>query len=506
MSENIRETRIQELQAIREKGVNPFPYRFDRTHTTQQIGQTFSSLEPGQTKEEEQIRTAGRIMAIRDHGKSAFFVLKDFFGTIQAYIRKNEVGEEAFAFFKEHVHTGDFLGIEGFPFKSKTGELSVYVKQYQFLSKALRTMPEKWHGLKDREVIYRQRYVDMIANPESMERFRTRFRVLQLFRQYMSAQGYVEVDTPLLHYVTGGASAKPFVTHINAFDADLYLRIAPELYLKRLIVGGFDGVFEINRCFRNEGVSYKHSPEFTTMESYKAFADYHDIMHLTENLMAFVVKELTGGYCITYQGVELNFETPWKRISMEEFIQQHLGVNIVTDSEQTLLGVLKNHGVDPLLKERGHLVEELWDLVEDKVVQPTFIIDHPVEISPLAKKHRSKPGVTERFEVIILGREMANAFSELNDPLDQRERFEHQVALRESGDEEAQMMDLDFLRALEYGLPPTGGLGIGIDRFVMLLTDAPSIRDVIPFPLVKPENFENGEEGFETEEPEPTEA
>jgi lysyl-tRNA synthetase class 2 len=320
-----------------------------------------------------------------------------------------------------------------------------------------------------------------------MRRFKIRFEAIKLIREFMNRRKFVEVETPMLQYVMGGASARPFVTHMNTYDIDLYLRIAPELYLKRLIVGGFDRVYEINRNFRNEGVSYKHSPEFTMMECYQAYADYEDMMELTESLLSSVVKELFGKYTITYQGMEINFEPPWERVSMVEFIERHLQLDVDQSTNEQLLAFLSSRHEEPELKDRGHLIEALWDLVEDKVQQPTFITDHPIEISPLAKKHRSKPGVTERFELIIYGREMANAFSELNDPIDQYQRFEGQVKLRDSGDEEAQMMDLDYIRALEFGLPPTGGLGIGIDRFIMFLADAPTIRDIIAFPMVRPE-------------------
>ena len=504
MSSTIRDQKIKELDEIRKKGLEPYPHKFERTQTTQDILKAFGEMESGEVREDEKVKTAGRVMAIRDHGKSAFFELKDFYGTVQGYIRKSEVGQDVFDFFKEHVSTGDFVGIEGFPFKSKTGELSVYTKGIQLLTKTLRPMPEKWHGLKDKEVIYRQRYVDLIANKESMQRFRTRFEVIRLIREFMHKNSFVEVETPMLHYTLGGASARPFITHMNTYDVDMYMRIAPELYLKRLIVGGFDRVFEINKNFRNEGVSYKHSPEFTMMEFYQAYADYNDLMKLTEELFGFVVKEIFGDYEIEYQGHKINFKPPWNKVTMQEFIKIHLGVDILNDSDETLLETLKEHHNEPEIKDRSHLIDGLWDLVEDHIVQPTFVMDHPVEISPLAKKHRDDPRVTERFEPIILGREMGNAFTELNDPIDQRERFEKQVAMRDSGDEEAQMMDHDFIRALEYGLPPTGGEGIGIDRFVMFLTNSASIRDVIPFPMVKPGSLEE-EYSEETEQDEEAE-
>src|SRR6056297_1794167 len=483
MSSTIRDQKIRELDEIRKKGLEPYPHKFELKQTTEDILHAYGEMDSGEIREGEEIKTAGRVMAIRDHGKSAFFELRDFYGSVQGYIRKSEVGQETFDFFKEHISTGDFVGIEGFPFKSKTGELSVYTKTIQLLTKTLRPMPEKWHGLKDKEVIYRQRYVDLIANKESMHRFRIRFEVIRLIREFMNKNGFVEVETPMLHYTLGGASARPFVTHMNTYDVDMYLRIAPELYLKRLIVGGFDKVFEINRNFRNEGVSYKHSPEFTMMEFYQAYADYNDLMKLTEELFSYVVKSLFDCYEVEYQGKTINFKPPWKRVTIQGLIKDKLGVDILEDSDETLIEKLKEHHSEPEINDRSHLIEGLWDLVEDSM-------DHPVEISPLSKRHRDNPRLTERFEPIILGRELGNAFTELNDPIDQRERFEQQMALRVSGDEEAQMMDHDFIRALEYGLPPTGGEGIGIDRFVMFLTDSASIRDVIPFPMVKPSSLE----------------
>ncbi|HPF16172.1 MAG TPA: lysine--tRNA ligase [Thermotogota bacterium] len=501
MSSNIRDQKIKELDILREKGLEPYPHKFDRKQNTRNILEAFGSMDSGEIRENEQIKTAGRVMAIRDHGKSAFFEISDFYGSVQGYIRKSEVGQDAFDMFKEHISTGDFVGIEGFPFKSKTGELSVYTKKIQLLTKALRPMPEKWHGLKDKEVIYRQRYVDLIANKDSMQRFKTRFEVIRLIREFMHKNGFVEVETPMLHYTLGGASARPFVTHMNTYDIDMYMRIAPELYLKRLIVGGFDRVFEINKNFRNEGVSYKHSPEFTMMEFYQSYADYYDLMKLTEELFGYVVNALFGQYEIEYQGQKIDFKPPWSKVTMQGFIKDHLGADILNDSDEMLLQILKKHHNEPQIKDRSHLIDGLWDLVEDLIIQPTFVMDHPVVISPLAKKHRADPRVTERFEPIIMGREMGNAFTELNDPIDQRERFEKQVAMRDSGDEEAQMMDHDFIRALEYGLPPTGGEGIGIDRLVMFLTNAASIRDVIPFPMVKPSSLEE-EYSEETEQDE----
>ncbi|MBT1247470.1 MULTISPECIES: lysine--tRNA ligase [unclassified Thermosipho (in: thermotogales)] len=493
MLKEFREQRIKEINQLRTEGVNPYPNKFDKTHTSEMIKREFEDLKPGEVKENAFVSTAGRIMSLRKHGKSAFFHIKDFYGRIQAYIRKDIVGDELYNFFTEYISIGDIVGVKGSVFKSKTGEITILVKEIELLNKPLRPMPEKWHGIKDKELLYRQRYVDMIANDETLNRFRIRFEVIKLIREFLNSKGFIEVETPILEYVTGGASARPFVTHLNVFDIDMYMRIATELYLKRFIVGGFERIYEIGKNFRNEGLSYKHHPEFTSIEVYQAYADYEDMMDLTEELFVFIVERIFGTTKIRYQDIELDFSRPWRRVKMRDFIREHLNVDILEDSTDKMIEVLKAHEVEVEIKDRGHIIEKLWDLVEDKVVQPTFLLEHPVEISPLAKKHREDPRVTERFELIIFGREMANAFSELNDPVDQYERFLKQVELREAGDEEAQMMDKDFVRALEYGMPPTGGLGIGIDRLVMLLTNSPTIRDVIAFPLVRPKSFEEEE-------------
>ncbi len=494
MIEEVRRRRIEEVEELRKMGIEPYPYRFEKTHTTMDVRRKYEeTLKVGEVKEDEKLSVAGRVMSIRHHGKSSFFHIKDSTGRVQIYINKQAVGDEKFKVFKKYVNIGDVVGIKGFPFKSRTGELTVFAEDFRILSKALRTLPEKWHGLKDKEIIYRQRYVEMIINDSALERFKKRFEVIKLIRDFLDSKGFIEVETPILHYVTGGAAAKPFITHLNVYDIDMYLRIAPELYLKRLIVGGFEKIYEIGKNFRNEGVSYKHNPEFTTLELYQAYADYTDIMNLTEELITFIIEKTCGNLKIEYQGVEIDFSRPWKRIDMRDFIKERLGVDIVEDPDDVLLKKLEEKGVEPAIKTRGHLIEKLWDLVEDEIVNPTFLLNHPVEISPLAKRHRDDPRVTERFELIIFGREIANAFSELNDPVDQMKRFEEQARLREAGDEEAHMMDRDFVRALEYGMPPVGGLGLGIDRLIMFVTNSPSIRDVIPFPLVRPIEFEEEE-------------
>jgi len=492
--EEVRRRRIEEVEELRKMGIEPYPYRFEKTHTTMDVRRKYEeTLKVGEVEEDEKLSVAGRVMSIRHHGKSSFFHIKDSTGRVQIYINKQAVGDEKFKVFKKYVNIGDVVGIKGFPFKSRTGELTVFAEDFRILSKALRTLPEKWHGLKDKEIIYRQRYVEMIINDSALERFKKRFEVIKLIRDFLDSKGFIEVETPILHYVTGGAAAKPFITHLNVYDIDMYLRIAPELYLKRLIVGGFEKIYEIGKNFRNEGVSYKHNPEFTTLELYQAYADYTDIMNLTEELITFIIEKTCGNLKIEYQGVEIDFSRPWKRIDMRDFIKERLGVDIVEDPDDVLLKKLEEKGVEPAIKTRGHLIEKLWDLVEDEIVNPTFLLNHPVEISPLAKRHRDDPRVTERFELIIFGREIANAFSELNDPVDQMKRFEEQARLREAGDEEAHMMDRDFVRALEYGMPPVGGLGLGIDRLIMFVTNSPSIRDVIPFPLVRPIEFEEEE-------------
>ncbi len=479
-----REQRLQEIQEIRNLGINPYPTKFGKKDDVISIREKFEGIADGEVTN-ERVQTAGRVMSIREHGKSIFFHIRDFTGRIQCYARADKT--ENFDFFKKYISMGDHVGVSGIVFKSKTGELTILVEKFQLLVKPLRPMPEKWHGIKDKEVIYRQRYVDMIANDSSLKRFKMRSDIIRLMREFLNSKGFYEVETPVLQYLTGGASARPFITHLNVFDIDMYLRIATELHLKRFIVGGFEKVYEIGKIFRNEGISYKHHPEFTSIELYQAYADYEDMMNLTEEVITYIVEKLFGTLKITYQGVEIDFTRPWRRVKMRDFIKENLGVDILEDSNERMIEVLKSQGVEVDINDRGHMIEKLWDLVEDMVIQPTFLLEHPVEISPLAKKSPVDPRVTERFELIINGRELANAFSELNDPVDQYERFLNQLRLRDLGDEEAQMMDTDFLRALEYGMPPTGGLGIGIDRLVMFLTDSANIRDVIAFPLVRPE-------------------
>ncbi len=487
MSEETRRQRLDEIEELKRKGIEPFPRRFAKTHSTRMVLDKYSSLESSETKEEDSLALAGRVMAIRHHGKSAFFTIKDDSGRIQAYIRKDIAGDDAFQLFKRHVNIGDFVGFSGFPFKTHTGETSVFVNDFTILSKSIRTLPEKWHGLKDKETIYRQRYLEMLSDDSALKRLKVRFDMITLVRRFLEKKGFLEVETPALQFNTGGASARPFVTRINVFDMDIYLRISEELYLKRYLVGGFEKIFEIGKNFRNEGISYKHHPEFLMMELYQAYADYEDIMRLTEEMVSEVTREIVGSHIIRYQGNDLDFSRPWKRVLMTDFIKERLGINILDDSDEQLIAFLRDHNALPEIRERGHLIEKLWDMVEDELHDPTFVIDHPVVISPLAKQHPHDSRVTQRFELVISGMECANAFTELNDPVEQRRRFLHQAKLREAGDVEAHMMDHDFLKALEFGMPPTGGLGVGWERIAMILTDSPSIRDVIPFPLVKPD-------------------
>ncbi|MDK2945333.1 lysyl-tRNA synthetase, class II [Geotoga petraea] len=500
MSE-VKKQRLQMIKELKEQGINPYPYKFEKDFKAQEIKNKYSSkLESGQLLEDEVFSFAGRIMTIRSHGKSAFMHIKDDTGRIQAYIRKDKIGEDAFNIFKKYIGSGDWVGIKGFPFKTKTGELTILVLEIQLLTKTIRQMPEKWHGLKDKEIRYRQRYVDMISNDNVIEVFKTRSLAIRYMREYLTEQGFYEVETPILENIMGGANARPFITHLNVYDQPMYLRIATELHLKRLVVGGMEKVYEIGRIFRNEGIDYKHNPEFTTIELYQAYADYNDIMELTENLLAYVTEKIHGTTKVNYGELEIDFKPPFKRVDMREFIKGHLEIDILEDSMETMDQYLKKQGIEVPIKERGKYIDELWDLVEDKIIQPTFVMNHPVEISPLAKRHREDPRLSERFELIVNGSELANAFSELNDAEDQMSRFKAQAELKDLGDDEAQLMDMDFLRALEYGMPPTGGLGIGIDRFCMFLTNTQTIKDIIAFPLSKPMKFEEEEKMMDEEQ------
>ncbi|WP_239672686.1 lysine--tRNA ligase [Mangrovibacillus cuniculi] len=480
--------RREKMQALRDKGLDPFGKRFERSHMSLEVKEAFESFSKEELEEQKKVVTiAGRVMTKRGKGKAGFAHIQDQTGQVQIYVRQDAVGEEAYEVFNT-TDLGDLIGVTGEVFKTKVGELSIKATGYTFLSKALRPLPDKHHGLKDIEQRYRQRYLDLITSEESKNTFISRSLIIQSMRRYLDNNGYLEVETPMMHSIAGGASARPFTTHHNALDMPLFMRIAIELHLKRLIVGGLEKVYEIGRVFRNEGVSTRHNPEFTMIELYEAYADYKDIMKLTENMVAHIAKEVLGTTTVQYGDYEVNLEPEWTRLHMVDAIKEHTGVDFfkVSDVEEAR-ALAKEHGIEiePHM-EYGHILNEFFEQrVEDKLIQPTFIYGHPVEISPLAKKNDEDPRFTDRFELFIVGREHANAFTELNDPIDQRERFEAQLKEREHGNDEAHMMDDDFIEALEYGMPPTGGLGIGIDRLVMLLTNSPSIRDVLLFPLMR---------------------
>lgn len=481
--------RREKMNSLREKGMDPFGKRFDRTHQAQQLIDQYGELEKEELEQQEdiQVTIAGRIMTKRGKGKAGFAHIQDLSGQIQLYVRKDAIGDEAYEIFGS-ADLGDIVGVSGTLFKTKVGELSVKVKQFELLTKSLRPLPDKFHGLKDVEQRYRQRYLDLIMSEESKKTFITRSKIIQSMRRYLDDHGYLEVETPMMHAIAGGASARPFITHHNALDMELYMRIAIELHLKRLIVGGMEKVYEIGRVFRNEGVSTRHNPEFTMIELYEAYADYRDIMNLTENLVAHIAEDVLGTTSIQYGEYEIDLKPEWKRLHMVDAIKEYTGVDFWKEtSVEEARAHAKAHGVeinDNMLY--GHIVNEFFEQkVEEELIQPTFIYGHPVEISPLAKKNEEDPRFTDRFELFIVAREHANAFTELNDPIDQRERFEAQLKEREQGNDEAHMMDNDFVEALEYGMPPTGGLGIGVDRLVMLLTNAASIRDVLLFPHMR---------------------
>ena len=480
----LMKVRREKLARLQEEGKDPFTItKFNTTHNSKQIKDNYEQLE------EKTVTIAGRIMAKRIMGKASFCHIQDGEGKIQSYVSINDLGEESYKQFKED-DIGDIIGITGFVFKTKTGEISIHAKEVTLLSKSLRPLPEKFHGLKDMDLRYRQRYVDLIVNPEVKDTFLKRTAIIKEIRNILDEKGYMEVETPILNTIAGGASARPFITHHNTLDMDMYLRIANELYLKRLIVGGFEKVYEMGRMFRNEGMDVKHNPEFTNIELYAAYQDYHDMMDITEEIISKVAQKVLGTTKITYQGTEIDLTPSWKRISMIDAIKEVTGVdfnNIETDEEAKKVANELNVELDELKLTRGEIISQVFEAkVEDTLVQPTFIYDYPVEVSPLTKKKPSDPRLTERFEVFIGGREYGNAYSELNDPIDQYERFKKQVEAREAGDEEANMMDDDFVTALEYGMPPTGGLGIGVDRLIMLLTDSASIRDIVLFPTMKP--------------------
>ncbi|MCY7619761.1 MULTISPECIES: lysine--tRNA ligase [Bacillus] len=482
------QVRRDKMNKMREEGIDPFGERYDRSHQSAQIIAEFDEFSKEDLEEKSaQVTIAGRMMTKRGKGKAGFAHIQDLEGQIQIYVRKDSVGEEAYELFKSS-DLGDIIGVTGMVFKTNVGELSIKATSFEVLTKALRPLPDKYHGLKDVEQRYRQRYLDLIVNPESKQTFIMRSKIIQSMRRYLDSKGYLEVETPTMHSIPGGASARPFITHHNALDMPLYMRIAIELHLKRLIVGGLEKVYEIGRVFRNEGVSTRHNPEFTMIELYEAYADYKDIMNLTENLIAHIAEEVLGTTTIQYGEDEIDLKPEWKRLHMVEAVKEATGVDFWQEmSVEEAKQHAADHGIE-ITKNMtvGHIINEFFEQkVEETLVQPTFIYGHPVEISPLAKKNPEDPRFTDRFELFIVRREHANAFTELNDPIDQRERFEAQLKEREEGNDEAHLMDDDFVEALEYGMPPTGGLGIGIDRLIMLLTNSPSIRDVLLFPQMR---------------------
>ncbi len=487
------EVRRAKRAALMAAGQDPYGRAFDRSHTVAELNEGWAHLADGDSTEDE-VTIAGRVMAKRVQGKIAFLELREAGEDIQLFCRINALGEDAFAALCD-LDVGDWIGVHGTMMRTKRGQLSVGVDSFELLSKSLRPLPEKFHGLTDKETRYRQRYVDLVMNPEVRSVFEKRFKIVSAIRRYMEDQGFYEVETPFLHAIIGGANAKPFITHFNALDRDYYLRIATELPLKRLLVGGFEKVFEIGRQFRNEGMDPFHNPEFTTMEAYQAFTDLDGMMDLTEGYIKAAAMAACGTLSITYQGTEVNLDGTWRRASMVELASEGAGEDVSFErTRDELVGILeRNGGHAEAAWGKGKLIAEIFEAVaEEKLTQPTFVIDHPLEVSPLAKKHPDNPELTQRFELFIMGHEYANAFTELNDPVDQAERFRAQVEAKDLGDDEAMGYDADYIRALEYGMPPAGGVGVGIDRLVMLLTDAPSIRDVLLFPHMKDETPAGG--------------
>ena len=474
-----------EIENIKKEGIDPFGQRFERKHKIGEVIQKFNQLGIGESSQEK-VTIAGRIMALRKHGKAAFADIEDIEGRMQIYIKSNKVGQKTFELFSK-IDVGDIIGITGLVFRTKMGELTIFTEELTLLCKSIRSLPEKWHGLKDIETRYRKRYLDLIVNSSVRDIFIKRSKVIRSLRNFLDSKGYLEVETPIMQPIPGGATARPFITHHNALDRDFYLRIAPELYLKRLLVGGLEKVYELSRNFRNEGISTKHNPEFTMVELYEAYGNYHTMMQITEKLIVYIVKNVLGKLEIEYQGKSINFSSPWKKISMHDSIQEACGIDMEKLPEKDFVKIIRENNLDiKNSASRGEITNELFEkYVEPTLIQPTFIIDYPLEVSPLSKQKKDNPELVERFELFINSMELANAFTELNDPTEQKRRFEEQAAKKEAGDLESHFMDKDYIEALEYGLPPAGGMGIGIDRLMMLLTDSSSIKEVILFPQLK---------------------
>ncbi len=485
--EQIIEQRKKKIEELRKQGINPYPYSYDVKDFAGELQEKYKELK-NEERAGKTAQIAGRLIAKRDLGKISFGKIRDYTGEIQIVLQNEETPEEKLSFFKKFVDIGDFIGVKGEIFRTKRGELSILVKDVEILTKTLKPLPEKWHGLKDKEERYRKRYLDLIMNPEVREVFIKREKIIDAIRELLKKKGFVEVETPYLQTIYGGAEARPFKTHLNALDIDLYLAISPELYLKRLIVGGFDKVFTIARNFRNEGIDRWHNPEFTMMEVYQAYADYNDMMKLFEEIYEYACKKVLGTTKVKVQGQGIDFKRPWKRMTMAEAIKKFVGIDVLNMSEEELLEFAEKNNIEYKEKTWGWLVAAIFEeLCEDKIIQPTFIIDHPKETTPLCKVHRKDPRLIERFEPFCMGTELGNAYSELNDPQLQKQLLEEQQKKLNKGDEEANPYDKDFVNALEIGMPPTGGLGLGIDRMIILLTGQNSIRDVILFPFMKPE-------------------
>ncbi|HHL39665.1 MAG TPA: lysine--tRNA ligase [Deltaproteobacteria bacterium] len=480
--------RLAKVKRLRELGVEPYPNDFKPAHTALEVAGRYADSDAAELEEcADELSLAGRIVALRRFGKASFAHIQDRTGRIQVYFRKDILGPETYDIFKLS-DIGDFIGVTGRPFRTRTGELTVEAATFRFLAKGLNPLPEKWHGLKDVELRYRKRYLDLIVNPQVREVFRKRSRIIRFIREFFDARDFMEVETPMMHKVPGGAAARPFVTHHNALDRDLYLRIAPELYLKRLVVGGFERVYEINKNFRNEGVSTRHNPEFTMLEFYQAYADFEDLMALTEELVSGLALEVNGTTRVSVDGVEIDLAPPWERITVKEAVLRHSDADErIFDDKAAALAYASKIGLDlPEAFSHGKVLLEIFEAVaEPNLIEPTFVTHYPLDVSPLSRRSDGDPRLVDRFELLVKGNEIANAFSELNDPVDQRNRFLAQLEERAAGDTEAHLMDEDFIEALEYGMPPTAGEGIGIDRLVMLLTESPSIRDVILFPHMR---------------------